>query len=227
MVCLFKHFKKNSCCRAFSVSSESLLMFRFSILACCRSLFIYDSSLSFHPVFNFLSIVFKGIPIFSQINFAPVYIKSFNYVMSFVGIFVNKSFTFSISDLTVLQSWFLREGNGVFFSGIILLMVCILIFPLESVFAVHGSLSCSIWHGVSGFPEFTVSVTVLGFCWCVCRYICWWISSKIRKPSILYYCSNLVNDHLVCCLKSIEFCPDFYHYFSIPSFYSVTSKIIE
>ena len=75
-------------------------MFRFSILACCRSLFICDSNLSSHPGFEFLSVAFKGTPIFSQSNFAPAYIKSFNSV----GIFVNKSFTFTVSDLTALQS---------------------------------------------------------------------------------------------------------------------------
>ena len=77
-------------------------MFRFSILAFCRSVFICDSCLSSHPSFDFLPIVFKVTPISSQINFAPTYIMSFISVMSFVGIFVNKSFTFSVSDLTVL-----------------------------------------------------------------------------------------------------------------------------
>ena len=60
-------------------------MFCFNILACYRSLFICDSSLSSHPGFDFLlSVVFKGTPIFSQTNFASAYIKSFNSVMSFV-----------------------------------------------------------------------------------------------------------------------------------------------
>ena len=84
--------------------------------------------------------VFKGNPIFPQTNFAPAYIKSFNFVMSFVEIFVIESFTFSVLDLTVLQSWFLREGNGVFFSNMILLMVSILVFflLLGQVFAFLG-----------------------------------------------------------------------------------------
>ena len=51
-------------CRAFSVSSENVLMFRFTILACCRSLLICDSSVSSHSDFDFLPVVFKGIPIF-------------------------------------------------------------------------------------------------------------------------------------------------------------------
>ena len=119
-----------SSCRACSVSSEYFLMFRYSILACCRSLLICDSSHRSRPGFEFLSVVFKGTLIFSQTNFAPAYIKSCNSVMSFVGIFVNKSFTFSVSDLTVLQSGFLREGNVVFFSDMILLMVSLLVFSL-------------------------------------------------------------------------------------------------
>ena len=106
--------------------------------------------------------------------------------MSFVGTFINKSFTFSISDLTLLQSWFLREGNVVFFSDMILLMVstlvffswisvCICVFVVNGsffswicvrvfVFMVYRSLSCSVWLGVSGFPVFSVSVNVLGVC---------------------------------------------------------------
>ena len=71
-------------------------MFRYRILTYCRSLFICDSSLSSHPDFDFLSVVFKGTPIFSQTRFAPAYIKSFNSEMLFVEIFVNKSFTFSV-----------------------------------------------------------------------------------------------------------------------------------
>ena len=50
---------------SFLVSSENFLKIRFSILASWRSLFISDSSLSSHTGFNFLSVVFKGTPIFS------------------------------------------------------------------------------------------------------------------------------------------------------------------
>ncbi len=62
--------------------------------------FIRDSNLSSHPGFDFLFVVFKGTSILSQTTFALAYIKKFNSVMSFVGIFVNKSFTLSVSDLT-------------------------------------------------------------------------------------------------------------------------------
>ena len=129
MVDLLKFFFSSSC-RVFLVSSEIFFKLRFSILACCRSLFIRDSSLISHPGFDLLTVVFKETPVFSQTNFAPTYIKSFNSVMSFVGIFVKKSFTFSVLDLTVHQSLFLREGNVIFFSDMILLMVSTLVFFL-------------------------------------------------------------------------------------------------
>ena len=82
--------------------------------------------------------------------------------MSFIGMFFNKSFTFLVSDLTVLQSWFLREVNVVFFSDMILLMVSTLVFfPLESVFAFVCLLCVIHCHVVSAFPVFIVSVTVI------------------------------------------------------------------
>ena len=57
----------------------------------------------------------------------------------------------------------------VFFSDTILLMLSILVFSswvsvCVYVFAVHGSLSCSVWLGVSGFSVFIILVTVLGVC---------------------------------------------------------------
>ena len=84
----------SSSCRAFSVSSEYFLMFCFTILVCGHNLFICDSSQSSHSGYDFLSVVFKGTPIFTQTNFAPGHIKSFNSMISFIGIYVNKSFTF-------------------------------------------------------------------------------------------------------------------------------------
>ena len=68
--------------------------------------------------------------------------------MSFVGIFINKWFTFSVLNLTVLQSWFLREDNVVFFSAMILLMVSTFVFSSRvnvCVFAVNRSLSCFVY----------------------------------------------------------------------------------
>ena len=58
--------------------------------------------------------------------------------MSFVGIFVSKSFTFSVSDFTVFQSWSLRKGNVVFFSNMIFLMVSMLYIDLRPVQTCHS-----------------------------------------------------------------------------------------
>ena len=55
-------------CRAFAVSSENFFLAVFSIFA-CRSFLICDSNLSSHPGFDFLSVVFRKTPIFSQTNF--------------------------------------------------------------------------------------------------------------------------------------------------------------
>ena len=159
-------------------------MFRFSIFACCRSLIICDSNLSSYPGFDFLSLVLKETLIFSQTNFPPAYIKSFNSVMSFVGIFVNKSFTFSVSDSTVIQSWFLREYNVVLFSDLILLMVSILVFfPLGSVFA-FACLKCmSFCHVEFGYESLAFLYLSSRFFLCVSLYICWWISRISRSEN--------------------------------------------
>ena len=103
-----------------------------------------------------------------------------------------KSFTFSVSNLTVLQFRFLRKGNVVFFSDMILLMVSIFIFfswvsVCVCVFVVYDSLSCSVWFGLSGFPVFRVSFTVLGVGWCVWLYICLWISSISRSENQIFF----------------------------------------
>ena len=57
----------------------------FIIRACFRSFFICDSSLISHPGFCCFFVLFEGIPIFSQTNYAPAYINSFNSVILFVG----------------------------------------------------------------------------------------------------------------------------------------------
>ena len=200
-------------------------MFRFSI-STCRSLFICD--FSFHSGFEFLSVVYREGPIFSQINFALAYIKSFNSLMSFVGIIVNKSFNFSVSDLTFHQSWFLRESNVVFFSDMILLMIFTFIFSSRvnvcvCVFAVYQSLSCSVWLGVCVFP--CLGYCIRGLLMCLPIYL--WMDFqyfRIRKLTILCYCPNLVSKSLVCCLKSSEFCLDFNHSFSIHFFVGLLLK---
>ena len=162
-------------------------MFRFSFLACCR-LFLCDSSLSPHPGYKFLSVVFRETLIFSQANFTPAYIKLFNSVMSFVGIFVNESIIFSVSDLTLPQSWFLREGNVIFFLEMILLMISTFTYSswlniFICVFVVYWSLPYCVWLIVFGFPVSSVTAAVLEKCKCVCHYICWWKSSISRSKN--------------------------------------------
>ena len=62
----------------------------------------------------------NGTRFFLWLVFYPAYIKPFISMMLFVGIFIIKLFNFSVSDLTVLQSCFLREDNVVFFSDMII-----------------------------------------------------------------------------------------------------------
>ena len=126
--------------------------------------------------------------------------------MSFVWVFVNKSLTLPVSDLTVLQSWFLSEGNEVFFSDMIRLMLSTFVFPLESVFA----LVCLQW----------MDYCHVVFCWkflafhCLVSWLlykCLWMclpmylfldfqNFNVRKPPILYYWPKLVSEYLVFCL---------------------------
>ena len=168
-------------------------MFRFNIFTCC-SFLICDFNLSSHLGFHFLSAVFRDTSIFSLTNFAPAYIKSLKSVMLFVGIFVNQSFTFSVSDLPVLQSWFLREQNVVFFSDMILFIISTFIFPswlivCVFVFAVWRSSLFSVWFwlGVSDFPVFSILVIVSGVCWCFCLYIYRWIYGILRLENQSFF----------------------------------------
>ena len=112
--------------------------------------------------------------------------------MSFVWIFVNKSFTFLVYGLTFLQSWFLRESNVVFLSDMIFSMICSFIFSSSvnvsaSVFAMYRSLSFSFWFGLSDCPVFSASATVNGVCWCIWLYICWRISSISRSEDQQFF----------------------------------------
>ena len=90
--------------------------FPFFYIFTCRNFFIYFSRQISHSDFVFLRRFLKGTTILSPTNFAPAWISSFNSVMLSIGIFVNKLFFFSISTKTFFQSWFLRDGNVVFFS---------------------------------------------------------------------------------------------------------------
>ena len=61
-------------------------------------------------VLSFWLYSFKN-PDFSQSNFAPALICSFNSVILFFEVCVNISFIFSVSTLSVFQSWSLRDGK--------------------------------------------------------------------------------------------------------------------
>ena len=62
----------------------------------------------------------KGNIDFSQTNFAPAKISSFNSVMLFVDICFNDLLTFQVSARTIFESWFLNDDNLDFFSDMIL-----------------------------------------------------------------------------------------------------------
>ena len=53
--------------------------------------------------------------------------------MSFVGIFFYKSFTFSVSELTVFQSWFQRE-DIIIIIIVIIIIIIIIIIPFSEFF---------------------------------------------------------------------------------------------
>ena len=48
---------------------------------------------------------------------------------------------------------------------------------------------------------------------------------KVRKPTLLYYCSNLVSKRLASCLKISTFLPYLHHSFPISSSWRVACKI--
>ena len=90
------------CSVAFLFSSQYILDFFLclSIFACCRFRICVYSLIS-KPGIDFLVVFFRGTPILSQTNFAPALISSFNSVMLFVEIYIDKLFIFSVSTVTV------------------------------------------------------------------------------------------------------------------------------
>ena len=73
-----------------------------------------------HPGFDFFLLLFEGNPIFSQTNFAPAEIRSFNSVILFIDIYHNTAFILFVSFLTVIHSMFLNDSKVVFSLFIIL-----------------------------------------------------------------------------------------------------------
>ena len=124
------------------------------------------------PVFSL-----QGDPDFSQTNFALSYFKSFNSVMTFVGIFVNKSYTFSIfgldcSPVLVLERrqcgfLFRQDSFNDIFINFSLLGHCLhLCVCSVSVIVMY----CLVWSFL--LSCICVSVTLLEVCLCACLYIC-------------------------------------------------------
>ena len=96
--------------------------------------------------------------------------------MLFVGIFIKKSYIFSVSTLTIFLSCFLKECNIDFFSDKILFIIStFLLSSCDSIFfcsvlvcRLSINITCRfLWLEGSGFgfSVGSVSVTVLVFCW--------------------------------------------------------------
>ena len=118
-------------CVAFSFMSLHDLTFFLCliILAYFRRFFICVSNRISHPGFDFFLMLFMGIPILSQTNFAPAEISSFNLVISFVDIYVSTSFIFSVSILTVLHPMFLFKFSRFDFCSCV--SICFVLFGSE------------------------------------------------------------------------------------------------
>ena len=115
--------------------------------------------------------------------------------MLFIEMCVNHSFIFSVSALTVFQSWFLKDRNVVFFSDIIFFIISTFIFFSSCVSLYSVRLGCVAFRLVllcvsvrlDGyyFSVFSVWIIVLGSCWLDSQFICWCISNisrSINKP---------------------------------------------
>ena len=159
----------SSSCVAFSflflIIPSSILCF--IILTCFRRFFIYVSSRNSHPGFDFSSVLFERILIFSQSNFAPAWICSFNSVILFVTIYVSTSFILFDSALTVLHSLFLNNCKVVFSLFKILFKFSRFNFcSCDSVCS--GLFGCAVF-GCVGFPFSEVGGSFrLG---CFCSYL--------------------------------------------------------
>ena len=103
---------------------------------------------------------------------------------------------FSVSTMTVFQSWFLIDGNVVLFSDMILFKISTLLFSsCVSVTSIMFGcvvfwlllLGISIWLAGSAFSVVSVSVTALVSSWHVCQFICWCISNISRSENQLFF----------------------------------------
>ena len=126
--------------------------FCFIIFACFRRFFIWVSSRNSHPDFDFSFVLFEGILIFSQTNFAPVWISSFNSFILFVDIYVSTWFTLFVSALTILHSMNLYDGKVVL--SLLKILFKFSRFNFYSCVSVCSGLFCC---AVFGWVEFTFS----------------------------------------------------------------------
>ena len=122
--------------------------------------------------------------------------SSFNSVILFVEIYVNSSFIFSIFASAVFQSWFLSDGNLVFFSDIILFQVsifissccvCVCLVWFGCVIFRLLLLCGSFWLKCSSFSLFAVLIIVLRSYCLDSRFIFWCISNISRSDNQLFF----------------------------------------
>ena len=124
-------------------------------------------------------------------------------MMLFIKICLDNLLIFSISALTVLQFWFLRDGNIVFYSYIILFKFFKFICPVWCGCAVFLLLLvCGSFRlERSCFSVFGVSIIVLMYC-LGSLFISWRISNiSTSESTFLNYRPNLVSESLLCCLE--------------------------
>ena len=147
-------------------------------------------------------------------------------------------FFFSVSALTVFQSWFLRDGYLVFFPDIILLQVSTFTFSscisVCSVVFRHSEFRLKLLCVSIQLEDFYFSVFAVSFL--ILRVLSTWFPTYfwvdfyyfiVRKPTFLYPCPSLVSKSLACCFKYCIFFPDVNHSFSIPSLCRVISNIVQ
>ena len=103
---------------------------------------------------------------------------------------------FSVSALIVFQSWFLRDGNEVFFSDVILFIISTFIFS-SCVSLCSVVFGCEVFRLIllcvsirlegSCFLVFSVSILVLRSCWHYSLFICWCISNIPRPENQSFF----------------------------------------
>ena len=162
--------------------------------------------------------------------------SSFNSAISFVGMYDGIWFILFVSILSVLHSMFLNDGS-VFFhcswfsvnfldlSFVLMIKFCLWLFCcilFESVVFSYFEFSSSfsfgffVWHHLMCLILYYYLVYVFLM---VFQYF------KVRKTTLLNYCSNLISNPLTCFLKMYIFLPDLYHSFPVSFLWRVAPKM--